>query len=215
MSKPRRLGRGDRLVIASHNPGKVRELGELIRPYGLTIASAAELGLAEPQESGMTFEANARIKAEAAARASGLPALADDSGLCVDALGGDPGVYSARWAGPEKDFARAMRTIEERLVSAGALTAAERAAHFVAVLCLAWPDGEATIWRGEIEGALVWPPRGNHGFGYDPTFLPQGHLRTFGEMTAVEKHGWRPPAEPLSHRARAFAAVARDLPAPG
>jgi XTP/dITP diphosphohydrolase len=202
---------GDRLVIASHNAGKVRELADLIGPFGIEAISAAELAIDEPEETGSTFEENAAIKAEAAARATGLPALADDSGLEVDALGGEPGIYSARWAGPERDFARAMRVVEEKLQLAGASTAEQRRARFVAVLCLARPTGETRSWRGEIEGELVWPPRGTQGFGYDPIFLPEGRGRTFGEMSAEEKHGWRPGATPLSHRARAFAAFAKDL----
>ncbi len=202
---------GDRLVIASHNQGKVAEIGDLIAPFGIAVISAADLGLAEPEETGSTFEENAAIKATAAAAASNLPALADDSGLVVDALGGDPGIFSARWAGPAKDFAQAMRLVEESLQDAGADTPARRSARFVAVLCLASPDGTTRSWRGEIEGTLVWPPRGDRGFGYDPMFLPEGHGRTFGEMSTEEKHGWRPPANPLSHRARAFARFARDL----
>lgn len=208
----RTLARGDVLVLASHNPGKARELSELVAPFGLTVRSAAELGLPEPEETGATFEENARLKALAAARASGLPALADDSGLAVDALGGEPGIYSARWAGPNKDFAVAMRRVEDRLNAVGATTPDRRRARFVAVLSLAWPDGESREWRGEVAGTLVWPPRGDRGFGYDPIFLPDGHTRTFGEMSAEEKHGWKPGnGEALSHRARAFARFARDM----
>jgi XTP/dITP diphosphohydrolase len=206
-----RLKAGDRLVIASHNSGKVREIAELIGPFGIEAISAAEIGIDEPDETGATFEENAAIKATAAANATGLPALADDSGLAVEALGGEPGIYSARWAGPDKDFARAMRLVEERLHEAGATSPDSRRAKFVAVLCLAAPDGDKRFWRGEVEGELVWPPRGNRGFGYDPMFRPDGYERTFGEMSAEEKHGWRPGAEALSHRARAFAAFARDL----
>ena len=211
MRRPAHLARGDRLVIASHNRGKIAELEDLIRPFGIVAVSAAELGLPEPEETGATFEKNARIKALAAAEGSGLTALADDSGLAVDALGGEPGIYSARWAGPDKDFARAMRVIEERLQAAGATTPDSRGARFVAVLSLAKPGGETREWRGEIEGTLVWPPRGTQGFGYDPMFLPDGETRTFGEMTAEEKHGWRPGQTPLSHRARAFARFVADL----
>jgi XTP/dITP diphosphohydrolase len=200
------------LVLASHNPGKARELSELVAPFGLTVRSAAELGLPEPEETGTTFEENARIKAQAAAKASGMPALADDSGMAVDVLGGDPGAYSARWAGPRKDFAIAMRTVEEKLQAAGATEPTQRRAKFVAVLSLAWPDGESQEWRGEVAGRLVWPPRGDRGFGYDPMFLPDGHERTFGEMSAEEKPGWKPgEGEALSHRARAFARFARDI----
>lgn len=211
MSGQRQLKRGDRLVIASHNPGKVREIASLIAPFGIEAVPAGDLGLDEPEETGTTFEANAELKALAAAAASGLPALADDSGLAVDALGGDPGIYSARWAGPDKDFARAMREVETLLAKAGATDPQQRAARFVAVLCLAWPDGATTCWRGEIEGDIVWPPRGDKGFGYDPIFRPEGHERTFGEMDADEKHGWRAGRDPLSHRARAFARFAHDL----
>ncbi len=193
------------LVVASHNEGKVREIRDLLAPYGLDVTSVGTLGLPEPVEDGETFEDNARIKAIAAAKGSGMPALADDSGLAVDALDGAPGIHSARWAGPDKDFAMAMRNVEEALQQKGATTPEARTARFVAVLCLAWPDGEIAEFRGEVEGVLVWPPRGERGFGYDPVFLPDGHDRTFGEMTAEEKHGLK-PGDPkgLSHRARAF-----------
>jgi XTP/dITP diphosphohydrolase len=200
---------GDRLVVASHNPGKVREIEELVRPFGLTIATAAALGLDEPEETGTTFEENAALKALAAARTSGLPALADDSGLAVDALGGDPGIYSARWAGPSKDFAIAMRLVEDKLQDLGATAPEQRKARFVAVLCLAFPDGASEFFRGEVEGTLVWPPRGAQGFGYDPMFLPDGYEDTFGEMSADAKHGWSHGGDGLSHRARAFARFAR------
>jgi XTP/dITP diphosphohydrolase len=209
----RRIGfrAGDTLVVASHNPHKIAEIEALLAPRGLRVRSAATLGLDEPEETGETFDENARLKATAAARVSGLPALADDSGLAVDALGGEPGVYSARWAGPDKDFRRAMRLVEEKLQAAGATKPDSRRGRFVAVLCLASPDGKTRSWRGEVEGELVWPPRGDMGFGYDPMFRPEGQERTFGQMSAEEKHGWRPGAAPLSHRARAFAAFARDL----
>jgi XTP/dITP diphosphohydrolase len=206
----RPLAKDDTLVVATHNPGKLREIEDLVRPFGMRVVSAGALNLPEPEETGTTFEENARIKAEAAAAGAGLPALADDSGLAVDALGGEPGIYSARWAGPDKDFSRAMRLVEERLSTAGATTPEKRTARFVAVLCLAFPDGSTETWRGEVEGRLVWPPRGTKGFGYDPVFLPDGHERTFGEMSAEEKHGWRGTGEGLSHRARAFARFARD-----
>ena len=183
---------GGRLVVASHNAGKVREIEDLLRPFAVECVSAAALGLAEPEETGATFEANAELKARAAAGASGLPALADDSGLAVAALGGDPGIYSARWAGPAKDFAAAMRKVEDGLAGA-----ASRDARFVAVLCLAWPDGHVESFRGEVGGTLVWPPRGSKGFGYDPMFLPGGRSQTFGEMEPDEKHA-------ISHRADAF-----------
>jgi XTP/dITP diphosphohydrolase len=194
---PRRLAPG-RIVLASHNPGKLREFDALMAPFGYDVVSAGSLDLPEPEETGTTFEANAELKARAAAEVSGLPALADDSGFCVAALDGDPGVYSARWAGPEKDFAMAMRTIEEKLQAAGATTPEHRGSSFVAVLCLAWPDGHVETFRGEVEGTAVWPPRGSGGFGYDPMFQPDGESRTFGEMPTAEK-------QDMSHRARAFA----------
>ncbi|MFD1697416.1 RdgB/HAM1 family non-canonical purine NTP pyrophosphatase [Roseibium aestuarii] len=193
-----------RLVVASHNKGKIREINDLLAPHGFDVISAGELDLPEPEETGTTFEANAELKAVASAQASGLPALADDSGFCVFALNGDPGIYSARWAGPEKDFAMAMRTIEEKLQTVGATSPDQRRGSFVCVLCLAWPDGHVEHFRGEVEGDLVWPPRGTAGFGYDPMFKPDGHERTFGEMTAEEKHGWSDTGPALSHRARAF-----------
>jgi len=197
-----------RLVIATHNPGKLKEMRELLVPFGIGAISAAELGLNEPAESGATFEANARIKARAAAASSDLPAFADDSGLAVDALGGEPGIYSARWAGPEKDFRRAMQAVEERLRERGAQAPDQRKAQFVCALCLAWPDGHVEAFDAAVYGTLVWPPRGDKGFGYDPMFLPDGHTRTFGEMTNAEKHGLPPAGKGLSHRARAFLKLA-------
>jgi XTP/dITP diphosphohydrolase len=197
-----------RLVIATHNTGKLKEMRELLMPYGIEAVSAGELGLAEPAESGTSFKENARIKASAAATAAGLPAFADDSGLTVDALDGDPGIYSARWAGPEKDFRRAMQTVEDKLRERGAREHSQRNAHFVSALCLAWPDGHVDEFEGTVDGTLVWPPRGERGFGYDPMFLPSGHTRTFGEMTNVEKHGLPPRGKGLSHRARAFLKLA-------
>lgn len=197
-----------RLVIATHNPGKLKEMRELLMPYGIEAVSAGELGLAEPAESGTSFKENARIKASAAATAAGLPAFADDSGLTVDALDGDPGIYSARWAGPEKDFRHAMQTVEDKLRERGAKERSQRNAHFVSALCLAWPDGHVEEFEGKVDGTLVWPPRGARGFGYDPMFLPSGHTRTFGEMTNVEKHGLPPRGKGLSHRARAFLKLA-------
>jgi len=195
-----------KIVVASHNKGKLAEIDELIGPFGFEAKSAAEYGLPEPPETGTSFEENAYIKAFAAASATGLPALSDDSGLCVDALGGQPGVYTADWAekpdGSGRDFAMAMRITEDRLEQAGATAAAQRTGRFVSVLCLAWPDGHAEYFRGEVEGTLVWPPRGERGFGYDPMFQPEGFDITFGEMDPLDKHG---RTEPLSHRARAFA----------
>lgn len=208
--EPRRRLAPGRLVLASHNQGKLRELSAMLAPFGLEVLLAGDLGLPEPEETGTTFEANAELKARAASAATGLPALADDSGFCVAALGGAPGIHSARWAGPGKDFAMAMRTIEEKLQAVGATAPADRAATFVAVLCLAWPDGHCEFIRGEVAGTAVWPPRGSGGFGYDPMFQPEGHAVTFGEMSADEKHGWSRPDAALSHRARAFAALARE-----
>ena len=184
-----------RLVIASHNPGKVREIAALLGPYGIEPVSAGELDLPEPEETGTTFVANAELKALQAADLSGLPALADDSGLCVDALGGEPGIFSARWAGESKDFDAAMALVERRIEETG--PAASRAAHFVCALALAWPDGHVEWFEGRVDGTLVWPPRGIQGFGYDAMFLPDGGTETFGEMDPDHKHG-------ISHRAQAF-----------
>lgn len=197
-----------RLVIATHNPGKLKEMRELLAPYQIEPISAAQMGFPEPDETGATFSANALIKAQAAARTSGSPAFADDSGLAVDALGGEPGVYSARWAGPDRNFGFAMQTIEDKLRERGATTPAQRKAHFVSALCVAWPDDYAEEFEGHINGTLVWPPRGEQGFGYDPMFLPDGCDRTFGEMSADEKHGPPPRGTGLSHRARAFLKLA-------
>jgi XTP/dITP diphosphohydrolase len=197
-----------RLVIATHNPGKLAEMHDLLSVYGIEAISAGELGLPEPDETGTTFRANARIKAEAAARASGQPAFADDSGLTVDALGGDPGIYSARWAGPNKDFRFAMNEIQTKLMEKGARTDEQRRAHFVSALCVAWPDGHLEEFEAKVHGTVVWPPRGTAGFGYDPLFRPDGHTRTFGEMTSDEKHGLPPRGMGLSHRARAFLMLA-------
>ena len=191
------LAPGMKLVLASHNPGKLREIRDLVEPLGVEAVSAATLGLAEPEETGTTFIANARLKAEAAARASGLPSLADDSGLAVDALGGAPGIYSARWAGPRKDFALAMRLVEEKLHAAGALHPEARRASFVCALSFAVPGHETKDFEGRVTGTLVWPPRGQKGFGYDPVFVPDGYTVTFGEMEPAAKHA-------MSHRAVAF-----------
>ncbi len=196
---------GETLVIATHNPGKLREIAELVAPFGVNIVSAAELGLPEPEETGETFTANAALKARAAAAGSGRPALADDSGLSVAALGGAPGIHSARWAGSEKDFAAAMARVERELVAAARTGGArDRRAAFVCALCLAYPDGREQVFEGRIEGHLTWPPRGERGFGYDPMFLAEGHEITFGEMEPAEKHK-------ISHRVRAFAKLVRDV----
>ncbi|MFQ5467189.1 MAG: RdgB/HAM1 family non-canonical purine NTP pyrophosphatase [Kiloniellaceae bacterium] len=198
---PRRLA-GETVVIASHNPGKVSEIADLLAPYRVRVVSAAARGLPEPEETGTTFAANARIKAAAAARAADAPALADDSGLAVAALDGRPGIRSARWAGPDKDFAVAMGRVEAELKKAGAT---DRRGAFVCSLCLAWPDGAFEVFEGRVEGKLVWPPRGTRGFGYDPMFVPAGFELTFGEMEPAAKHA-------VSHRARAFAKmIARVL----
>jgi XTP/dITP diphosphohydrolase len=197
-----------RLVIATHNPGKLREFDELLRPFNIAPLGASALGLVEPEETESTFHDNALLKARAAATASGLVALADDSGLCVDALDGAPGVYSARWAGATKDFGAAMGRVENKLKALAA--APPWRAAFVSVLALAWPDGANETFEGRVEGVLVFPPRGTAGFGYDPIFLPDGHARTFGEMNSEEKYGI--PADgslALSHRARAFQKFAR------
>ncbi len=196
---PRQLQPG-KLVLATHNPGKVVELAELLGPYGLDVVSAGDLGLAEPEETGTTFIANAELKALAAATASGLPAIADDSGLCVDALGGDPGIYSARWAGPAKDFAAAMRRVHNELG-----LESRRDAHFICALSVAWPDGHVESVEGRVDGRLVWPPKGKNGFGYDPMFLMDGKERTYGEMPRAEK-------EADNHRARAFRLLQPMLP---
>jgi XTP/dITP diphosphohydrolase len=187
-----RIFLGDQLVIASHNPGKVEEIASLLARFAIKALPAASLGIPEPEETGDTFEANAALKAGAAAGASGLPALADDSGLVVPALGGAPGIYSARWAAPDKDFRIAMERVHRELGNN------HRNATFIAVLALARPDGDIQLFRGEVQGSLIWPPRGDRGFGYDPMFIPLGGTLTFGEMDPAEKHR-------ISHRARAFA----------
>jgi XTP/dITP diphosphohydrolase len=197
-----------KLVIATHNPGKLAEMRELLEPHGVEAVSAGELGLGEPEEAGKTFEANARIKAVAAAQAAKLPAFADDSGLVVEALDGAPGIYSARWAGPNKDFNEAMALIERLLRERGATAPVKRKAHFISALCVAWPDDHLEEVEARADGTLVWPPRGTAGFGYDPMFLPEGFTRTFGEMTSIEKHGMPPLGLGLSHRARAFVKLA-------
>lgn len=208
---------GGKLVVASHNKGKLAEIAELIAPFGLEAKPAADFGLPEPAETGTTFEENAYTKAHAAASATGLPALSDDSGLVVDALGGAPGVYTADWAekadGSGRDFMMAMRKVEDLLQEKGAVSPDARTGRFVAVLCLCWPDGHAEYFRGEVEGTLVWPPRGERGFGYDPVFQPDGYEETFGEMPASQKHSWEAGRGDLglSHRARAFATFAKAM----
>jgi XTP/dITP diphosphohydrolase len=197
-----------RLVVATHNPGKLREMRELLESFRVEAVAADALGLEEPEETGASFRANARIKAEAAAQATGLPAFADDSGLAVDALGGAPGIHSARWAGPGKDFRHAMEKVEGMLRERDAFDPAARRAHFISALCVAWPDGHREEFEATVDGILVWPPRGDKGFGYDPMFLPDGHALTFGEMSNEDKHGLPPRGRGLSHRARAFLKLA-------
>ena len=182
----------DKLVIASHNAGKVREIAELMQPFGVAVVSAGDLDLPEPEETGETFVDNALLKAHAAAKGANLPALADDSGLAVSALGGAPGIYSARWAGPDKDFMAAMARVEELLRGSE-----DRSAQFVCALALAWPDGHAEVFEGTVTGEVTWPPAGNNGFGYDPIFVADGEDITFAEMDPIRKHG-------MSHRADAF-----------
>lgn len=200
----RRLARGDRLVVATHNPGKLREIGALLAPYGVEAVSADTLGLPEPEETEASFAGNARLKAVAAAEAAGLPALADDSGFSVAALGGAPGVLSARWAGPGKDFAAAMRRVWDEMAGSE-----DRRAWFTCALCLAWPGGERATFIGRVDGSVAWPPRGDHGFGYDPMFVPLGEAESYGEMAPARK-------EAESHRARAMAQLSRAClpPAP-
>lgn len=206
----RRLQPGP-LILASHNPGKLREIAELLAPHNLDVRSAGDLGLPEPEETGLTFVANAELKARASAEATKLPALADDSGLAVPGLDGAPGIYSARWAGPGKDFSVAMERVHDELRDRGIWTEGPGpAAYFVCVLCLYWPasetqGAETQSFEGRIDGTLVWPPRGTHGFGYDPMFLPDGEERTFGEIEPATKHG-------MSHRARAFEKLLASLP---
>lgn len=205
MSPIPRLREGDRLVLATHNAGKLREFQELFEPFGLELVSAGELGLPEPEETGTTFAENARLKAHAAAQASGMLALSDDSGLCVDALNGDPGVYTADWAGVPRDFNRAMKRVEDALQAANATSPGQRRGSFNATLCLAHPDGRDVIYHGQCFGTLVWPPRGDYGHGYDPVFMPDGYDITFGQMPPEVKHSWSPGQQGLSHRARSFA----------
>ncbi len=195
-------------MIATHNPGKLDEMRDLLSSYGIAALSAGELGLPEPEETGTTFRDNARIKAQAAANGAQMPALADDSGLVVAALGGAPGIHSARWAGQARDFLLPMRRVQHELEAAGAKNPERRRAYFISALCVAWPDRHVEEFEGRIDGTLVWPPRGDKGFGYDPIFQPDGYDLTFGEMTAIEKHGLPPRGSGLSHRARAFIKLA-------
>jgi XTP/dITP diphosphohydrolase len=204
------LGPGTRLVVATHNAGKLAEFRDLLGPHGIDLVSAGELGLPEPAETGTLYAENAAIKARAATDATGLPAIADDSGLAVEALDGAPGLFTADWAGQPRDFAAAMARVDRELALRGVTTAGARA-HFVSALALTFPDGSERIFEGRVFGTLAWPPRGPKGFGYDPMFLPDGHALTFGEMTAQQKHGLPPAGEGLSHRARAFIALQRAV----
>jgi XTP/dITP diphosphohydrolase len=191
------LKRGDRLVVASHNPGKVWEINQLLEPYGLEAVSAEAFGLEEPEETEPTFEGNAKLKALVATKGASLPALADDSGLEVDGLDGAPGIYSARWAGEDRDFSIAMQRVHAELKARGAWAGPAPRANFTSVLCLAWPDGTTELFEGKVYGHLVWPPRGTNGFGYDPIFVADGQTLTFGEMEPANKYA-------ISHRTRAF-----------
>jgi XTP/dITP diphosphohydrolase len=207
------LRRGDRLVLATHNAGKLREFQDLLAPFGLDIVSAGELNLPEPDETGTTFVENAHLKAHAAAQATGMIALADDSGLSVDALGGQPGVYTANWAETPngRDFRLGMRRVEDALQAAGAQGPGERRGAFNCTFCLAHPDGREQFYVGRVEGTMVWPPRGSQGHGFDPMFMPDGYDITFGEMPAETKHSWAPGRQGLSHRARAFSLFVDDV----
>lgn len=205
-----RLGPGTRLVVATHNAGKLAEFRDLLGPHGIDLVSAAALGLPEPAETGTLYAENAAIKARAATEATGLPAIADDSGLAIDALDGAPGLFTADWAGQPRDFAAAMARVDRELTLRGVATTGARA-RFVSALALTFPDGSERIFEGRVFGTLVWPPRGAKGFGYDPLFLPDGHSLTFGEMSAEQKHGLPPAGEGLSHRARAFMALEKAV----
>jgi XTP/dITP diphosphohydrolase len=200
---PRSL-KNQSIVIATHNKGKLEEFAELLAPYGVVAQSAGALGLPEPEETETTFRGNAKIKALSAMKASGLIAIADDSGLCVDALHGDPGVYTADWAGPKRDWSMAMRLVEEKLQAAGATAPEQRKAQFMCTLCVMWPDGATKYYEGIAPGQLVWPPRGALGHGYDPAFVPDGQMQTFAEMTHDAKNK-------ISHRARALELLLADL----
>lgn len=203
------------LIVATHNAGKLLEFQELLHPFGLSLLSAKDLALDEPEETGTSFEENAAIKALAAARSTGYLALSDDSGLEIDALEGQPGIYTAAWAikpNGERDFCWAMEKVEQALQKCCAIEKEQRSAQFVCVLCLATPEGEKIFFNGSVKGHLVWPPRGNRGFGYDAIFQPEGHKETFGELSATQKHGWRLGQEQaLSHRAQAFKKFAHAL----
>lgn len=192
MTAPRRLSAGETLIVASHNAGKVREIRDLLAPFQVDVRSAGDLNLPEPEETGSTYAENAILKAVAAATAANLPALSDDSGVSVGALDGAPGIYSARWAGPDKDFTMAMNKVIEMVGDSP-----DRSVAFICVLCIAWPDGHTECFEGRVDGTLTAPPRGTNGFGYDPLFTPDGYDQTFGEMDATAKHA-------ISHRARAF-----------
>ena len=205
-----RIGPGSRLVVATHNAGKLAEFRDLLGPHGIDLVSAGELGLSEPAETGTLYAENAALKARAATDATGLAAIADDSGLAIDALDGAPGLFTADWAGNPRDFDAAMARVDRELTLRGVATTGAKA-HFVSALALTFPDGSQQIFEGRVFGTLVWPPRGTKGFGYDPMFLPDGHHLTFGEMSAEEKHGLPPKGQGLSHRARAFMALEKAV----
>ena len=205
-----RIGPGTRLVVATHNAGKLAEFRDLLGPHGIDLVSAGELGLSEPAETGTLYAENAALKARAATDATGLAAIADDSGLAIDALDGAPGLFTADWAGNPRDFDAAMARVDRELTLRGVATPGAKA-HFVSALALTFPEGSQQIFEGRVFGTLVWPPRGTKGFGYDPMFLPDGHHLTFGEMSAEEKHGLPPKGQGLSHRARAFMALEKAV----
>jgi XTP/dITP diphosphohydrolase len=206
---------GNTLLLATHNRGKVHEFAKLFAPFNISLETAGDLGLTAPEETGSTFVENALIKARAAVDATGKVSLADDSGIAVAALDGEPGIYSARWAGENEDFEFAMERVERSLQERGARLANQRHAAFIAVLALVWPDGHSECIEGRVEGTMIWPPRGNNGFGYDPMFVPEGHGQSFGEMTSEEKHGAKPGHPGLSHRSRAFFALTNTCLANG
>ncbi len=213
MEEAFRLRRGDKLVLASHNEGKLREFSFLFAPFGIELISAAQLGISEPVEDGLSFHDNALIKALACARGAKMLALADDSGLCVDALDGRPGIHTANWAEKEdgtRDFNIGMKRVEDELQKLGAISPEQRTASFNATLCLAYPCGEHRFFEGKIKGTMIWPPRGNLGFGFDPVFMPEGYDKSFGEMSSEQKHSYKKGEEGLSHRARAFAKLVRE-----
>ena len=214
MNNKFKLARGDKLVLATHNEGKLNEFSDMFAPFGLELISAAQLGLPEPIEDGTSFQDNALIKALASAKGANMIALADDSGLCVDALDGAPGIYTADWAKKEdgtRDFYVGMKRVEDELQKKGATSQTQRTASFNATLCLAYPNGEHRFFEGKIGGTMVWPPRGELGFGFDPVFMPDGYDISFGEMSSSQKHGFKRGEAGLSHRARAFSKLVEKI----